>query len=271
MNKLLLQLIKFFTDDNLKFRGCIGRSFLVTVTSALLLGAATAQAATLTVTSSGDSGAGTLRQTILDASVSGGDTINFAVSGVITLTSGELPIAKNLTISGPGANVLTVRRSTAGGTPEFRIFFIGNSADVTISNLTIRNGRSYNSGGIYNNGATLTLNNCVLTANSAGGYGGGSIMNDGSYANASLKVNNCVFVASTTGTSIENPLALRKRRATAPLNPTPRDQSAQTELALSPKPGTLVNRYRTFPPEQRQRCCSHHARSQCNYPVAASQ
>ncbi len=136
MNKLLLPLITFFMDDDLKFRRCIVRSFLATVSSIVLLGAATAQAATLTVTSLGDSGAGTLRQAILDASPSGGDTINFAVSGVITLTSGELAIAKNLTINGPAANVLTVRRSPAGGAPEFRIFFIGNSANVTISNLT---------------------------------------------------------------------------------------------------------------------------------------
>ncbi len=58
---------------------------------------------------------------------------------------------------------------------------------------SIRNGRSYNSGGIYNEGATLTVNNCVFTANSGGGYGGGGIMNDGSNANARLMVNNCVF------------------------------------------------------------------------------
>jgi len=94
------------------------------MSSALLLGRLrTAQAAILTVTSLGDSGAGTLRQAILDASSSGGDTINFAVSGVITLTSGELAIAKNLTISGPGANVLTVRRAPgANNTGVFASF-----------------------------------------------------------------------------------------------------------------------------------------------------
>jgi hypothetical protein len=80
----------------------------------------------------GDSGAGTLRQAILDASSSCGDTINFAVSGVITLTSGELPIAKNLTISGPGANVLTVRRSTAG-----RSFVSFSSATALMSRFPI--------------------------------------------------------------------------------------------------------------------------------------
>ena len=57
-----------------------------------------AQAATITVTSPGDSGAGTLRQVILNAA--SGDTINFSLpSGttVITLTSAELLTNKNLT------------------------------------------------------------------------------------------------------------------------------------------------------------------------------
>ena len=187
----------FFPKDNLKVRRRFLRLFLAAVSSALFLSAMTAQAATLTVTSSGDSGAGTLRQAILDASTSGGDTINFAISGVITLESGELAIAKNLTITGPGANVLTVRRNPAAGAPEFRIFFIGNGAHVTISGLTIRNGRDYNSGAILNDGSTLTVNNCVFTANSGGGYGGGGIMNDGSNANARLTVNNCVFDGNT--------------------------------------------------------------------------
>ena len=159
----------------------------------VVLSASPLLAVTRTVTNSADSGAGTLRQAILDASASGGDTINFALSGVITLTSGELAIAKNLTITGPGANVLTVRRAAGVNTPEFRIFFIGNSARVTISGLTISNGRDYNSGAILNDGATLTVNNCIFTANSGGGYGGGGIMNDGSNANARLTVNNCVF------------------------------------------------------------------------------
>jgi len=168
------------------------RSYFACVVSALLLNAADTPAATLTVTNGNDDGPGSLRQAVLNAS--SGDLINFAAGiTTISLTSDELLINKNLMINGPGANLLTVQRSTAGGTPEFRIFSIGSGADVTISDLTIRNGRGYNSGGILNDGATLTVNNCVLTANSAGGYGGGGIMNDGSSANASLNVNNCVF------------------------------------------------------------------------------
>src|SRR6266404_5567953 len=87
------------------------------------------KAATITVTSTGDSGAGTLRQAILDAN--SGDTINFslAANSTITLTTAELLINKSLTISGPGANLLTVRRGT-GDTPNFRIFHIASGAFI---------------------------------------------------------------------------------------------------------------------------------------------
>ena len=66
------------------------------------------------VTTNADSGAGSLRQTIIDAC--DGSTISFDMTQVvspITLTTAELLIDKNLTITGPGASTLTVMRSTA--------------------------------------------------------------------------------------------------------------------------------------------------------------
>ena len=60
----------------------------------------------ITVVNLNDSGTGSLRQALADAN--DGDTIDFAVSGTIGLTSGELVIDKNITISGPGSNSLTV-------------------------------------------------------------------------------------------------------------------------------------------------------------------
>src|SRR5438552_14167856 len=68
-----------------------------------------APANTITVTNTNDSGPGSLRQALLDAN--DGDTIEFALNGTINLTSGELVIDKNVTISGPGSNSLTVRPS----------------------------------------------------------------------------------------------------------------------------------------------------------------
>ena len=115
--------------------------------AALLLAAlpAPAGAATLTVTTGADSGAGSLRQVI--AAAAAGDTITFA-PGVttVTLTSGELAINKNLTIQGSGVGGVRVERSTAVGTPDFRIFHI-TAGTVAISGLTIANGRTPNSGG----------------------------------------------------------------------------------------------------------------------------
>ena len=84
------------------------------------------------VNNNNDSGTGSLRAVI--ANVCAGSTITFDMSNVVSpinLTSGELLINKNLTINGPGANLLTVQRQgvVCGpvfcfGTPGFRIFEI---------------------------------------------------------------------------------------------------------------------------------------------------
>jgi hypothetical protein len=135
-----------------------------------------ASAATITVMNTSDSGAGSLRQAISDSS--SGDTINFdsSLNGqTITLTSGELlifgfPIAKNLTITGPGADQLAVNGNAAS-----RVFHIISGA-VTISGLTITNGNGDLGGGIWNQGGTLTIANSTLSGNSCttvGGSGGG--------------------------------------------------------------------------------------------------
>jgi hypothetical protein len=148
--------------------------FPACLVSALLLGATDMPAATITVTNGNDSGAGSLRQAIIAASP--GDTINFAPSvTTITLTSGELVIDKNLTITGPGANRLTVTATHNDFVP-FRIFNISSSTvTVSISGMTISNGFTglyYSGGGILSAGV-LTLTDCTISGNSAGGFLGG--------------------------------------------------------------------------------------------------
>ncbi len=120
--------------------------------------ATSAHANIITVTNTNDNGPGSLRQALIDANDS--DTINFAVTGTISLTSGELLVNKSLTISGPGADVLDV-----DGNATYRVFHIAPNKAVTISDLTITNGNANtqpvpDGGGIYNDHATLTLNNC---------------------------------------------------------------------------------------------------------------
>jgi len=135
------------------------------------------------VTNNGDSGAGSLRQAIMDAC--DGSTITFGntVTSPITLTTATLVINKNLTITGPGPNLLTVERSSLAGTPLFRIFTINSGVTVTISGLTITNGHTPDAcfctpsgGGIFNSG-TLTVTNCTISGNSS--RRGGGIFNAG--------------------------------------------------------------------------------------------
>jgi Bacterial Ig-like domain (group 3) len=155
--------------------------FLALAAGALLFSLVAAQGTTITVNSDADAGgicpgaSCTLRQAI--ATALPGDTIDFA-SGITTinLTSAELAINKDLTITGPGANLLTVQRSTASGTPKFRIFHIvvGN---LTMAGLTIANGSAdsgVSGGGILNSSGTLTIESCIISRNSGGdGCGGG--------------------------------------------------------------------------------------------------
>src|SRR5690606_11584578 len=78
---------------------------------------------TILVTTNADSGAGSLRQAVLD--VEDGDTITF-VDGLETIDLTEqIVINKSLTIAGPGADVLTIRSDGSD-----RVFGIQNTLDT---------------------------------------------------------------------------------------------------------------------------------------------
>ncbi len=139
-----------------------------------------ADAATLTVMSAADSGGTcpgvtcTLRQAIASAAQT--DTIDFAAAiSVISLTSGELSINKNVTIKGPGADRLTIQRSFAAGVPLFRVMSVvsGAGSYVFISGLTLSNGSAAEGGGIFANAGVTYLSDCAVTGNHATQAGGG--------------------------------------------------------------------------------------------------
>ena len=159
-------------------------------------------AATITVNSTADpteSGKITLRDALAAASDS--DTINFSVTtpATITLTTGELLVNKSVTISGPGADQLSVNGNAAS-----RVFHISSGKTVTISGLTITNGLDVTSGGggIYNDHTTLTVSNCTVSNNSATNYGGGGgIYNDGTlFGGATLTINNSTISGNSAVT-----------------------------------------------------------------------
>ena len=75
-------------------------------------------------------------------------------------------LATAIILSGPGQTKLTVARSTAAGTPEFRIFTVPAGVTAEISGLTLADGRITGEfgGGIFNAG-TLTVTNSTLSGN----------------------------------------------------------------------------------------------------------
>lgn len=151
---------------------------------ALLLGALAAlapatpaRAAGPVVTNTNDSGAGSLRQAISDAS--SGDTITFdpALNGqTIGLTSGLLLLDKILTIQGPGADKLTISGSNLS-----RHFDVTDAAAVTIADLKLTDGDADLVGGFGGsifNGGTLIMKSMVVTGNHSNQQAG-AIQNQG--------------------------------------------------------------------------------------------
>jgi hypothetical protein len=130
--------------------------------------------AAFVVASTSDSGAGSLRQAILSANALGGDNtiVLSGVHGTISLNSPLANLSSNLSIVGPGRNLLTVQRGTASATPSFGIFHVTQGATVSIVGLTIANGSAVDGGGIFNQG-TLTLLDDTINGNTAGDIGGG--------------------------------------------------------------------------------------------------
>jgi len=145
---------------------------LAVLTSSIWL-ASPASAATYTVTNTDDSGPGSLRQAIADANAAlGTDMIDFAVTGTIALTSGQLTVTDDLTIDGPGATSLTI-----SGTNASRVLELGPGKTLSMDGLTVANGSSDLGGGIRNNGGTLIVTNSTISGNSAAA--GGGMRNDG--------------------------------------------------------------------------------------------
>jgi len=130
-----------------------------------------------------------LRHALADATC---DNISILAQGTITLTWVLPDIDRNLTITGPGADLLTVRRDPNAS--NFRIFSVRPSRTVSISGITIANGNGApdvtttgaTGGGIRNEG-TLTVTNCLFAGNTA--YWGGAIWT----GDSGLTVTNSAF------------------------------------------------------------------------------
>jgi hypothetical protein len=122
------------------------------------------------------------------------DTITFdpadigTTSQKITLTQGPLALTDlaDMTISGPGANLLTVSGGGKSGVFDIK------GGSVALSGVTVSGGQGSNGGGVYHYGGALSLTGCTISGNSAS-YGGG-LFNHGT-----LSVTNCTVTGNSTG------------------------------------------------------------------------
>ena len=179
--------------------------------------------AVIIVSTTADSGPGSLRAAILqanaDATVSAADTIIFQamshghavpLHGTITLKS-DLPAidmgaGDSLTITGPTAgksNGITINGN------KHQIFSITSGA-VTMTDLTVTHGQAQYGGGMYINDSAavqltdvnITRNHAVSTTGAGTGYGGGIYISSTStnvtISNSSINGNTATGVAGTS-------------------------------------------------------------------------
>jgi hypothetical protein len=178
---------------------------------ATLLSCSLAHAATITVTSTADSGAGSLRQAIADAAAN--DTIAFSGNGTITLAS-ELAVNKNLSFVGNG-----VGNTIIDGNNSVRLFSVDRNITVSWADMTLTRGRANDGGCIYAlnpsvvtltrvtanacaailnlggaiHGYSVNLTDSTISGNSATSWGGGI------FAFGDLMVSNSTITANSVG------------------------------------------------------------------------
>jgi hypothetical protein len=144
--------------------------------------------ATFPVTNALDSGTGSLRDAITQANAApGADTIAFdpgvfGVARTVTLLTALPTISDDLTVSGPGAGLLMVRRDPAAA--PFRVLTVDNvpTRSVAVSGVTLAGGQTAGSdvgAGVYAGSGSFTLLNAAITRNSGAGNGGGIAVGNG--------------------------------------------------------------------------------------------
>lgn len=159
-----------------------------------------------TVSNTNDSGAGSLRQAILDANSTANqlvsmvpvpDEIRFQATtiGTVTLASALPVITEAVTIIGSGRTTLIIN---GGG--NFRIFETSLGTALGVSRMTLQGGSAVQGGGMLTRGGTsvfdVVFNNCDAAGPNSGSGAGGDALGGGIYHSPvalALVVTNCLF------------------------------------------------------------------------------
>ncbi len=162
-----------------RFKGFLATLMLVAAVWAIGGTVAPAAAASTITVSTCDA------QSVHDAinSASSGDTIDFSCSGTITLgyATYEFLISKDLTLDGAGQAV------TFDGHGQTSMFFVTQSASLTLKNLTFVNGMGgtysscqtcdqVNYGGVITNEGPVTIDHSTFSNNQYTGLIGGGVI-----------------------------------------------------------------------------------------------
>ncbi len=173
-----------------------------------LYGSATSSVALLVVTNGFSNPVSVCDEPSLRAAITAGGWIQFGCNGTITL-SNPITINNNVILDGSLVN------ATISGGNAVRLFTVASTGSLTITNLTLANGRTNNfgtgkyadGGAVYNDGGTLNLTGCTLLNNVAydsfsSGFQGGAF-----YAARGGAVFNNGGTVTLTGTYLNNNMA----------------------------------------------------------------
>ena len=155
---------------------------LIGLATALPASMQAAYAASQTVTTTADSGPGSLREAV--AAAPSGGTVDFAPSvegGTITLSS-PISTGNPVTIDGGAAGVTITSTQGAGGVGTTQLFSVASDGNLTLAHLTLTGGyASASGGGAVGTGlsSSLTITDSTITGNH-GKVNGGAILSHGS-------------------------------------------------------------------------------------------
>jgi hypothetical protein len=125
------------------------------------------------------------------SSATDGDTIIFACSGTITLTSTLTIKAKGLSAVGPtldGNGEVVV----LDGGKQMGVLLVEDTP-LVLKGLTISNGKAEQGGGLFNSRGKVTITNCTFSGNEATGSGGGLFNNQ----KGEVNIGQCTFSDNT--------------------------------------------------------------------------
>jgi hypothetical protein len=165
---------------------------LIAIGGALATGVTPVHAQTFTVSTTNNSGAGSLRQAIIDANAAAGaDVIDLTgVTGTITLASALPTITSDITINGPGQANLTI-----SGNDVYRVFDV-NTGTFTLNNVTVSHGGSAL---LYVTNSTVNATNVTFRDMTTVDYG---VYNNG--AGAVSTYTGCTFRNMIYGVGSDN-------------------------------------------------------------------